>query len=252
MLVTLPKTVYEGQLKKKKKKKLYKQKTKQKTVLNSKNINLDEYKTFIPEDQVVQQTFDQHKNDLNMQSQYLLNEQQNVLFLMQKIEFKKINLIKYFFLKEFLLHKNFFKIILSSTLTQLYSLENNNYSLLPNENFFSPIEKVNFIVEKDDYLKACYEHIILEIWTNGSLSPKNTLFITLAILKNFLTIFQDLNAVVSFTALQKSNLLNIYKLYFIKPVIQSRLATSFHRSLLPSFETLFFKFQFNWNHFAFL
>lgn len=39
-----------------------------------------------------------------------------------------------------------------------------------------PVEKVNFLIERDDELVGYRHRIILEVWTNGSISPRQALF----------------------------------------------------------------------------
>lgn len=41
---------------------------------------------------------------------------------------------------------------------------------------FYPIEKVNFVIERDDQLVGYRHRIIFEIWTNGSISPRQAIF----------------------------------------------------------------------------
>ena len=39
-----------------------------------------------------------------------------------------------------------------------------------------PVEKVNFLIERDDELVGYRHRIILEVWTNGSISPRQAIF----------------------------------------------------------------------------
>ena len=61
-----------------------------------------------------------------------------------------------------------------------------NFNLLPKKNKQSvelavssssyPVEKVNFLIERDDELAGYRHRIILEVWTNGSISPRQVIF----------------------------------------------------------------------------
>lgn len=57
-----------------------------------------------------------------------------------------------------------------------YGIKKNSYiSSLPVDAIFMPIHKVNYMVEQDHTSKFLTERVILEIWTNGSISPRDAL-----------------------------------------------------------------------------
>jgi len=61
------------------------------------------------------------------------------------------------------------------------------------DSIFSPVKKVNFIVENIRVGKRTdYDSLILEIWTNGSLDPKESLIYTATILSRHLELFTNL------------------------------------------------------------
>lgn len=48
-------------------------------------------------------------------------------------------------------------------------------NILPLDSFLSPVKRINFTVEKDDLFNQARERILLEIWTNGSIHPRQAL-----------------------------------------------------------------------------
>nr|YP_010732136.1 RNA polymerase alpha subunit [Calidiella yingdensis]WDY13050.1 RNA polymerase alpha subunit [Calidiella yingdensis] len=48
-------------------------------------------------------------------------------------------------------------------------------NILPLDSSLSPVNRVNFTVEKDDIFNQTRERVLLEIWTNGSLHPREAL-----------------------------------------------------------------------------
>lgn len=66
------------------------------------------------------------------------------------------------------------------------SMENRPVGVIPVDSIYSPVTKVNFnagqqrVGERIDFDK-----LTLEIWTNGSIEPKNALFLSAKILKDF-------------------------------------------------------------------
>lgn len=48
-------------------------------------------------------------------------------------------------------------------------------NILPLDSFLSPVNRVNFTVEKDDLFHQTRERVCLEIWTNGSIHPRQAL-----------------------------------------------------------------------------
>jgi DNA-directed RNA polymerase alpha subunit len=68
-------------------------------------------------------------------------------------------------------------------------------SILPVDGLFLPVERVNFRVETDISNKENKEHLILEIWTNGAIHPRQALYESAENLINILSYFyeKDLN-----------------------------------------------------------
>jgi len=62
--------------------------------------------------------------------------------------------------------------------------------LIPVDSIFTPIKKVNFFVENTRVgQRTDYDKLILEIWTNGSINPKDALLYASNILQRHLDIF---------------------------------------------------------------
>lgn len=62
--------------------------------------------------------------------------------------------------------------------------------LIPVDSIFSPVKRVNFLVENTRVGQMTdYDKLILEIWTNGSMSPKDALLYASNILQRHLDIF---------------------------------------------------------------
>lgn len=60
------------------------------------------------------------------------------------------------------------------------------------DSLFSPIIKVNYEVENTRVEQTLnYDRLIIEIWTDGSVSPKDALMQSAEILRNSLVIFTD-------------------------------------------------------------
>ena len=51
-----------------------------------------------------------------------------------------------------------------------------NRCILPVDALFTPIHKANFSVETDTSLTEANDHVVFEIWTNGTLHPRQALF----------------------------------------------------------------------------
>jgi len=63
-------------------------------------------------------------------------------------------------------------------------------SVIPIDSIFTPVKKVNFYVENTRVgQRTDYDKIILEIWTNGAISPKDALLYASNILQRHLDIF---------------------------------------------------------------
>lgn len=52
----------------------------------------------------------------------------------------------------------------------------NNRCILPVDALFTPIHKANFSVETDTSLTETNDHVVFELWTNGTLHPRQALF----------------------------------------------------------------------------
>lgn len=68
-----------------------------------------------------------------------------------------------------------------------------------------PVQKVNFVIERDDQWEGYRHRIILEVWTNGSISPRQAIFDTVAWTIKLIYSFREptgLNASVSNTMLR--------------------------------------------------
>ena len=73
---------------------------------------------------------------------------------------------------EFVFLKNDLKKSVSST---ILSQQEKNTNILPIDAVFMPVNKVNFMIETDNEGEKTTERIILEIWTNGSLHPRQAI-----------------------------------------------------------------------------
>lgn len=70
--------------------------------------------------------------------------------------------------------------------------ENLSVDFIPVDSNFNPVEKVKYtILPARVGKKTDYEKLIIEIWTNGSISPKETISRAGKILRNHLSIFID-------------------------------------------------------------
>lgn len=68
--------------------------------------------------------------------------------------------------------QNSLKSIIQKQFKQLLNIDFENYLFL--DAVFFPIKKVNFTIEEDAFLNK--EFVLFEIWTNGSLHPKESLY----------------------------------------------------------------------------
>nr|YP_009105939.1 alpha subunit of RNA polymerase [Gloeotilopsis sterilis]AIT94792.1 alpha subunit of RNA polymerase [Gloeotilopsis sterilis] len=64
-------------------------------------------------------------------------------------------------------------------------------NLLPIDSIYMPIKKVNYIVESDDETVQLKDRIILEIWTNGSIHPRQAIHNAAKILVQLFSPFQE-------------------------------------------------------------
>ncbi len=68
--------------------------------------------------------------------------------------------------------------------------ESQPIGVMPIDSIFSPVRKVNFAVENTRVGQMTdYDRLILEIWTNGSINPKEALLTAAHILKKHLDVF---------------------------------------------------------------
>lgn len=73
---------------------------------------------------------------------------------------------------------------------ELNKKEEQAIGVIPIDSLFSPVKKVNFYVENTRVgQRTDYDKLILEIWTNGSINPKDALLYASNILQRHLDIF---------------------------------------------------------------
>ena len=73
---------------------------------------------------------------------------------------------------------------------ELNKKEDQSIGVIPIDSIFTPVKKVNFYVENTRVgQRTDYEKLILEVFTNGSISPKNALLYASNILQRHLDIF---------------------------------------------------------------
>ncbi|MCX5703603.1 MAG: DNA-directed RNA polymerase subunit alpha [Candidatus Omnitrophica bacterium] len=73
---------------------------------------------------------------------------------------------------------------------ELNKKEDKVIGLIPIDSIFTPIKKINFYVENTRVgQRTDYDKLILEIWTNGAISPKDALLYSSNILQRHLDIF---------------------------------------------------------------
>jgi DNA-directed RNA polymerase subunit alpha len=73
---------------------------------------------------------------------------------------------------------------------ELNKREDMAIGMIPIDSIFSPVKKVNFYVENTRVgQRTDYDKLILEIWTNGAISPKDALLYASNILQRHLDIF---------------------------------------------------------------
>ena len=68
---------------------------------------------------------------------------------------------------------------------------NETFSILPIDAVFMPINKVNFAIETNDKSEVPKDRIILEIWTNGSIHPKQAIHEAAKALIQLIAPFQE-------------------------------------------------------------
>lgn len=73
---------------------------------------------------------------------------------------------------------------------ELNKKEDNPVGVIPIDSIFSPVKKVNFFVENTRVgQRTDYDKLLLDIWTNGAISPKDALLYASNILQRHLDIF---------------------------------------------------------------
>ncbi|MDY2670130.1 MAG: DNA-directed RNA polymerase subunit alpha [Anaerovoracaceae bacterium] len=71
--------------------------------------------------------------------------------------------------------------------------ENTPIGIIPVDSIFTPVRKVNFTIENTRVGQITdYDRLILEIWTDGSISPKESVSIGAKIMEEHLRLFIDL------------------------------------------------------------
>ncbi|MCM8795096.1 MAG: DNA-directed RNA polymerase subunit alpha [Candidatus Omnitrophica bacterium] len=74
--------------------------------------------------------------------------------------------------------------------SELNKKEDSPIGVIPIDSIFSPVKKVNFYVENTRVgQRTDYDKLILEIWTNGAITPKDALLYASNILQRHLDIF---------------------------------------------------------------
>ena len=72
--------------------------------------------------------------------------------------------------------------------------ENTLISMIPTDSIFTPVRKCNFTVENTRVGQVTdYDKLILEIWTDGSITPSEGVSIGAKIMQEHLKLFVDLN-----------------------------------------------------------
>ena len=72
--------------------------------------------------------------------------------------------------------------------------ENTLISMIPTDSIFTPVRKCNFTVENTRVGQVTdYDKLILEIWTDGSITPREGVSIGAKIMQEHLKLFVDLN-----------------------------------------------------------
>ena len=71
-------------------------------------------------------------------------------------------------------------------------------SFLPIDAVFMPVNSVNFSLQTDDQWQEPKERIILELWTNGSVSPRQALHEAAACLVHVFSLFRQPQTITSF------------------------------------------------------
>lgn len=69
--------------------------------------------------------------------------------------------------------------------------------VIPVDAIFSPVRKVNYTVEKTHFGQVSnYDRLVLEVWTDGTLTPSEAVSKSAEIITGYFTIFRDLGKVV--------------------------------------------------------
>ena len=76
----------------------------------------------------------------------------------------------------------------------IWSAEDKSHPVLPLDATFTPISKVNFQIDVDRNTEKSEETIILEVWTDGSITPKRAIQEScLALAQDFYSLFSSVN-----------------------------------------------------------
>nr|YP_009106427.1 alpha subunit of RNA polymerase [Geminella minor]AIT95280.1 alpha subunit of RNA polymerase [Geminella minor] len=89
-------------------------------------------------------------------------------------------------------NKEYKNLIKKNSFFEKHKIEKNLFkNLLPIDSIYMPIKKVNYIIESDDDVIELKDRIILEIWTNGSIHPRQAIHNAAKILVQFFSPFQE-------------------------------------------------------------
>lgn len=66
--------------------------------------------------------------------------------------------------------------------------------VIPIDSIFTPIKKVNYMVENTRVGRVTdYDRLIIEVWTNGSITPEEAISLSAQILINYLELFKEIH-----------------------------------------------------------
>jgi len=79
-------------------------------------------------------------------------------------------------------------------------LENQQIGLIPIDSIFTPVRRVNFTVEPTRVGSvADYDKLTIQVWTNGTINPKDAICLGASILMEHFDVFKDLSGSVKAT-----------------------------------------------------
>lgn len=96
--------------------------------------------------------------------------------------------------------------------------------VIPVDSIFSPIRKANFRVEDIREEMADYDRLILEVWTDGSITAKDAVAEAAGILTNYLNMFVEFDETYIEEAEEVDKDAEIRKAYLSKPVAELELS----------------------------